>query len=104
MPPADTPSKRMLTCRTIGHMWFPSDATRKPRFGFLLVLRCERCDTVREDLVDRTGFLLNRNYVYPEGYRDVDTMGTRADRRAWLVHEVMAPPEPPIKLVRGRTA
>jgi len=94
-------TKAMRTCRTIGHAWYPYDAERRPRFGWLVVLRCERCEARRDDLVDRQGYLLSRAYNYAPGYRDADLAeGNRADRRAWLAAE-MEKPTPTPRASRG---
>jgi hypothetical protein len=99
----------MRTCRGIGHSWEPYDARRKPRVGWLSVLRCDRCGTLRHDLLDGNGFLLGRYYEHPDGYRYVALDETRADLRAWLVKRTAAARKaepvdldaPPLRIVSG---
>lgn len=54
----------------------PGDPTKRPSFGALITLRCERCGTVRYDIVSRlTGELLYRSYDSPDWYLDAGTAG-----------------------------
>lgn len=94
----------MRTCRLIGHAWDAVGANRKPKFGILIMLRCERCTTIRNDLTDRSGLLLARYYEYAEGYRDAEiTSETKDDRRRWFVKELLAK-EPATPVVDIRAA
>lgn len=57
-------------CRTIGHAWFEADSSEwKTDAGVPITLRCERCMTERREAWTRTGVLLFRTYVYPQGYQ-----------------------------------
>lgn len=58
-----------VTCRTFGHSWFSIEAERNPRVGWYMKLRCERCGTERNDIVDRNGTVERRSYKHPAGYR-----------------------------------
>jgi len=101
-------TEEMRTCRAIGHAWYPIDASRKPKLGgYLESVRCERCFTVRNRILTRTGLIISRDYDYPFGYRDAETIsGTRADHRAWLLKEMLQhaleqnEPAPVVKLRR----
>lgn len=77
------------TCRALAHSWQPYEATRRPRNqagAWLWVLRCERCGTLREDVVDSDGTVLGRNYRHPIDYKAaVDPGESRKDLRRWLV-------------------
>lgn len=55
-------------CHTYGHAWFEIDADKPPEFGFYSWLKCERCDTIRKDVVNHTGEIMSRSYAYPDGY------------------------------------
>lgn len=63
-----------LYCRTFQHSW--TDVTGivpGPEMIYLhgrqIVLRCERCRTVRSDIYSpASGDLMDRHYRYPEGY------------------------------------
>jgi hypothetical protein len=60
-----------VRCRTYGHAWdefFPDDLG-VPMYGWRLSLRCTRCLTERHDIVERTGAIGGRRYIYPEGYK-----------------------------------
>jgi hypothetical protein len=92
----------MVTCQTIGHCWYPIDADRRPAFGWLWSLRCDRCGTVRDDLVDHRGDLLSRGYRYPEGYRDAALNTSRAERRRGLL--TAEPQRRVVRLHRPRAA
>lgn len=71
-----------VRCRTLAHAWDDVPSPRRPPWGVLMALRCVRCGTIREDIVNRfDGELMSRNYVYPEGYRDSDGL----DRKGWRV-------------------
>ena len=84
-------TNEMRTCRTIGHSWDAVGANRESRSGFLVMLRCDRCGTIRNDIQDRNGFLSRRYYEYPSGYRDADiSQGNQDDRRSWLLKELLA--------------
>jgi len=88
-------------------MWDAIGAQRKPRFGILIMVRCERCTTIRNDLVDRGGFLLARYYDYADGYRDADVAdGTKDDKRFWLMKELLANESrgPVVDIVAARKA
>jgi hypothetical protein len=77
----------MLLCRTVGHQWDPYDVNRHPDGGWVWQLRCERCTTIRYDVLEDDGQLYSRGYNYVDGYRDADIYESRADRRAALVRE-----------------
>lgn len=83
-----TPAQRLaedfLRCKAIGHALYDIEASRAPSFGYLMLYRCERCGTVRHDIVDRHGTLAARWYDHPDGYREVDRL-TRAEYRALLL-------------------
>jgi hypothetical protein len=65
-------AEAFITCRTLRHAWDPiAPGDRRPLFGTLATLRCDRCGTIRYDKFSRiTGDRLgNPQYVYPDGYR-----------------------------------
>lgn len=75
----------LTRCRTFGHAWDVIPSTRRPPWGSLITLRCVGCGTIREDVVNsRTGTLINRNYIYPLGYKDAPKM----TRREWRTHYI----------------
>ena len=47
---------------------------RQGAYKHRLVWRCRRCGTVRHDLLDWKGDVLSRQYVYPDGYKEVDAI------------------------------
>lgn len=66
-------------CRAFGHLWDPTEATRKPEFGYYVNVRCTECGTVRRDIVNLFGELLSRGYTYPIGYKE--TLLSRKEHR-----------------------
>lgn len=83
-------TKEMRTCRTIGHSWDAYDVVKQSRSAFVVSLRCERCTSIRNDVIDSHGFLVSRYYIYVEGYRDAEiSAGSRDDKRAWLLKELL---------------
>lgn len=74
-PPSDEQLLRelpdgFLLCRTVGHAWRRLAPDRVPQFGVLMAWECPRCQTIRDDIVDRShGKLLSRSYRYSVGYR-----------------------------------
>ena len=59
-------------CRTFGHSWVSIEAKTNPAIGWYMVARCERCGTVRNDIVNRYGVVERRRYEYPDSYKDTD--------------------------------
>lgn len=73
-------------CRALGHAWDDIEAERAPAYGYLMLFRCDRCTTMRRDLVDRYGVLIpgGRSYKYPDGYRDAEHVERSEYRRRLL--------------------
>jgi hypothetical protein len=61
-----------VDCRTFNHAWVPVEADRNPQIGWYMNMRCERCGTVRKDIVNRFGEVERRRYEYPDDYKDTD--------------------------------
>jgi hypothetical protein len=61
----------MLRCRTYGHAWdeFYPNNLGLPIYGFRLSLRCARCTTERHDIIDHTGHVGQRRYIYAADYQ-----------------------------------
>ena len=72
-------------CRTFGHSWeeFIPVGKKGPIFGFRFSLLCTHCGTERHDILDSSGTLLTREYVYPDKYQ-VSFKLDRADYRVEL--------------------
>ena len=68
-----------LDCRSLGHAWLQCAPDRKPQFGELQVFQCQRCLSIRDDLVSsKYGELLSRGYRMTPGYHQPLTEdGTR---------------------------
>jgi len=73
-------SVKYVDCRTFGHSWVSVEANSNPTIGWYMVARCERCGTVRKDIVNRFGIVERRRYEYPDSYKDTDHW-TRSDWR-----------------------
>jgi hypothetical protein len=62
-------SDTFLDCRSLGHSWLQCAPDRKPQFGELQVFQCQRCLSIRDDLVSsKYGELLSRGYRMTPGY------------------------------------
>lgn len=62
-------SDTFLDCRSLGHSWAQCAPDRKPQFGELQVFQCQRCLSIRDDLVSaKFGELLSRGYRMAPGY------------------------------------
>jgi hypothetical protein len=82
-----------VRCRTYGHAWdeFYPDNLGIPMYGWRLSLRCIRCETERHDIVERTGAVGSRRYIYPDGYKvGRDELMTREQFRLHLFADVRA--------------
>ena len=68
-----------LDCRSLGHAWLQCAPDRKPQFGELQVFQCQRCLSIRDDIVSaKYGELLSRGYRMAPGYiQPVPEDGTR---------------------------
>jgi hypothetical protein len=100
-------TEEMRTCRAIKHSWDAVGANKESRWGYLVMLRCDRCGTIRNDIQNAHGELIHRYYQYPDGYRDADIrIGNADDRRAWLLSELLAgrslSPAPVVDIRRRR--
>jgi hypothetical protein len=73
----------MEQCKYLfGHAWYPYDAEARDG-GWMEVVMCERCGSVRRTPIDRNGTTHGRQYQYADGYRDAgSTYSDRADARA----------------------
>jgi hypothetical protein len=63
-------SDEYLECRTLSHNWRPFQAEWKRDEGaYLVVYLCHRCNTTRNQWLDRWGDVVKGNYEYDEGYQ-----------------------------------
>lgn len=89
----------------IRHAWHivPSDWVATLG-GEQMTVRCERCGTERRDTIgSRTGELVSRRYVYPDGYlygRDDYKPNADEVRLLWITRQINAQRKPR----RGRSA
>lgn len=71
----------------MGHAWFQGSASdlESAEKGFWwFVLRCERCESKRIDLISITsGDVETRRYEYPEGYEINETVTRSQLRLQW---------------------
>lgn len=87
-----------VMCRTLGHAWDSIAAEHAgPHGGEPMWIRCERCNTVRQDEIHRgTGEMISRRYVYEDGYRHAfdnqfaDALPTRNDFRLIYLSEAIS--------------
>jgi hypothetical protein len=73
-----------VDCRTFGHSWTSIEANRNPAVGWYMRLECERCHTVRNDIVNRYGVVEARHYKYEPDYKDPDKWGRSQWRMQYL--------------------
>ena len=81
-----TRPEAFATCRTLRHAWDPIGAgDRRPAFGTLVCLRCERCGMLRYDKFSRlTGERIGSpSYIQPDGYRDTEGRSLASWRAEW---------------------
>lgn len=66
------------------HAWaeYADDEVDQPeqKGWWWFILKCERCNTRRYDLIDSNGDVFSRRYKYPDGY-EVDEKITRTSMR-----------------------
>lgn len=74
------PSEAQLLCRDLHHAWVPHTASRLDK-GFVRILRCERCSSMKEQTLDSHGFILKTTMIYAVGYvREGEGRLTQSDR------------------------
>lgn len=62
-------SDRLLHCRELGHTWKPLTVRWDGEArAYDRRLRCPSCRTVRIQLLDQHGHVVQNRYDYPEGY------------------------------------
>lgn len=72
-------------CRTFGHSWDEWGTDRTPEFGYYESVYCGVCGTERLFTVSLDGVVIQRRYVYPDGYMmDNDTFVSRPEFRKFL--------------------
>lgn len=82
-----TPKQRL--CRDLMHAWQPSTASRVGR-EYIRELRCTRCGTVKVQVLNLDGYILNSKYHYPAGYVNPEgrvTKEVRAELRTMNLTE-----------------
>jgi hypothetical protein len=57
-----------LACRDFGHRLVPTDAAFLQSGDIERILKCERCDVKRRQILDKNGYIKSGNYDYAEGY------------------------------------
>lgn len=67
------------------HAMFDIPAEKPSQVGWALWVKCERCGTIRKDVINLRGDIVYRKYVYPDGYRSHVTGMTPADRRVVIL-------------------
>lgn len=74
------PTYEQLVCRDLQHAWIPQYAERTMA-GYSRVLRCTRCDSLKEQSLDRNGYITYASMAYPDGYvREGEGRFTREER------------------------
>ena len=82
------PTVDQLVCRDLQHAWDPYTASRQGR-GYVRVLRCGRCGTVKTQTLSHDGFILGSRMDYPKGYlRANEGRLSRMDRAALRVRNM----------------
>jgi len=74
------PTDDQLLCRDLQHSWDSYTAKRNVD-GFIRVLICVRCASLKEQHLDREGYIQRTSMKYPVGYvRPGEGRLTRAER------------------------
>lgn len=61
--------QEFLECRDFQHMWRPMGCRYQVKTQtYERSLKCERCDTVKSQVLSRTGAVLGTKYEYADGY------------------------------------
>jgi hypothetical protein len=85
-------SLAFIQCRDYGHSWRPYSARWVPQDNaYVSELQCQRCKSVRQRFLTRTGAMAGGHYEYPDGYL-VKGMGrlTGTDRDIVRLQSVLA--------------
>lgn len=61
------PTEDQLWCRDVQHSWAPH-AAKRDGTGFLRTLICTRCAALKNQHLDREGYILRTSMIYPQGY------------------------------------
>lgn len=77
-----------VQCRTLGHSWQSTNATKGPLFGYYLWLECSVCSMIRMDTINALGRVGSRSYRQPEGYRNPG-ISDRSTYRLEMMNRVM---------------
>jgi hypothetical protein len=68
-------------CRTLGHVWAHRTVDRHQK-GFIQILGCKSCDTIKEQIISRQGEILSSHTTYAPGYLLKGLGRLRADTKA----------------------
>lgn len=77
-----------VECRTLGHSWKSTNATKGPLFGYYLWLECSQCGMIRMDTINALGRVGARSYRQPDGYRNPE-ISDRATYRLEMMNRVL---------------
>jgi len=77
------PSDDQLLCRDLQHSWSPHTARREVD-GFVRTLMCTRCGSMKDQRLDRDGYIVKTSMVYAEGYLRPGEGRLTRDERATL--------------------
>lgn len=69
-------NSRLLACRELHHLWVPftvevihTGAGKRQRIGgYVRVMRCRQCKTLRRQILDSRGGIVGNSYQYVDGY------------------------------------
>lgn len=78
-----SPTEKQLLCRDLQHAWTPHSAHSEGK-GFVRTLRCQRCRSVKHQILDRDGYIISTRMVYPVGYLRPGEGRMTRDERAEL--------------------
>lgn len=73
------PTDEQLLCRDLQHSWKPESAYSVGS-GFVRTLRCVRCGSVKEQSLNREGYITRTTMKYPDGYLRPEGRMTKGDR------------------------
>lgn len=72
---AQSAPEYVLECRDTGHAWQKLTASRRSGGGFIRKLACPTCGTVKEQQLNKDGYILKTRFFYDAEYLSPKGLG-----------------------------